>query len=71
MRTQLFAYQNAGVIDVEEEFHQRCFHITVYKSYAAGSQTHRSPQIVAAPSPARIGFARCTTLSADVTPNNR
>ena len=33
MRSQLLAYQNAGIIDVEEEFHQRCFHITVYKNY--------------------------------------
>jgi hypothetical protein len=39
MRNQLLAYQNAGVIDVEEEFHQRCFHITVYKSYVAGSSS--------------------------------
>ena len=33
MRDHLFAYQTAGVIDVEEEFRQRCFHITVYKNY--------------------------------------
>ena len=33
MRTRLLALQNAGKIDVEEEFHQACFHITVYKSY--------------------------------------
>jgi len=33
MRSELLAYQNAGVIDVEEEFRQRCFHITVYKNY--------------------------------------
>jgi hypothetical protein len=39
MRDQLLAYQNAGVIDVEEEFHQRCFHITVYKNYASGSSS--------------------------------
>jgi hypothetical protein len=31
MRRELLAYQNAGLIDVEEEFHQRCFHITVYR----------------------------------------
>ena len=43
MRTQLLSYQNAGVIDVEEEFHQRCFHITVYKNYAS-SQAHRAPK---------------------------
>lgn len=40
MRDHLFAYQTAGVIDVEEEFRQRCFHITVYKNYSPAS----SPQ---------------------------
>ncbi len=33
MRRQLLALQQAGKIDVEEEFEQACFHITVYKSY--------------------------------------
>jgi hypothetical protein len=35
MRRTLFALQNAGKIDVEEEFEQACFHITVYKTYTA------------------------------------
>jgi hypothetical protein len=43
MRNQLLNYQNAGVLDVEEEFRQRCFHITVYKNYSPGSQTLKSP----------------------------
>jgi len=34
MRRQLLGLQQAGKIDVEEEFEQACFHITVYKSYA-------------------------------------
>ena len=34
MRRQLLGLQQAGKIDVEEEFAQACFHITVYKSYA-------------------------------------
>jgi hypothetical protein len=34
MRDWLLARQTAGQIDVEEEFQQACFHITVYKSYA-------------------------------------
>jgi hypothetical protein len=34
MRRNLFDLQQAGKIDVEEEFQQSCFHITVYKSYA-------------------------------------
>jgi len=33
MRSQLLGLQNAGKIDVEEEFEQACFHITVYKNY--------------------------------------
>jgi hypothetical protein len=35
MRAWLLPLQEAGKIDVEEEFQQACFHITVYKSYAA------------------------------------
>jgi hypothetical protein len=34
MRTLLLQLEQAGKIDVEEEFQQSCFHITVYKSYA-------------------------------------
>jgi hypothetical protein len=33
MRNHLLALEAAGKIDVEEEFRQSCFHITVYKSY--------------------------------------
>ncbi|MGB8260193.1 MAG: DUF5715 family protein, partial [Terracidiphilus sp.] len=33
MRAWLLPLQKAGKIDVEEEFHQACFHITVYRSY--------------------------------------
>jgi hypothetical protein len=36
MRRRLSGLQAAGKIDVEEEFQQACFHITVYKSYAPG-----------------------------------
>jgi hypothetical protein len=32
-RSWLLPLQQAGKIDVEEEFQQACFHITVYKSY--------------------------------------
>jgi Family of unknown function (DUF5715) len=34
MRAYLLPLQGAGKIDVEEEFEQACFHITVYKGYA-------------------------------------
>ncbi|HEY0795739.1 MAG TPA: DUF5715 family protein [Acidisarcina sp.] len=33
MRAFLLPLETAGKLDVEEEFHQACFHITVYKSY--------------------------------------
>ncbi|WP_348265327.1 DUF5715 family protein [Telmatobacter sp. DSM 110680] len=49
MRNQLLAYQNAGVIDVEEEFHQRCFHITVYKNYSEKAQSHGPRKATPAP----------------------
>jgi len=35
MRNWLLAQQLAGTIDVEEEFKQSCFHITVYKNYSS------------------------------------
>ena len=35
MRNRLLSMQVEGTIDVEEEFRQPCFHITVYKSYLA------------------------------------
>jgi hypothetical protein len=35
MRSSLLALQQAGKLDVEEEFKQACFHITVYRSYSA------------------------------------
>ena len=34
MRAYLLPLEVAGKIDVEEEFEQACFHITVYKDYA-------------------------------------
>jgi hypothetical protein len=35
MRAYLLPLQTAGKIDVEEEFQQSCFHISVYRSYMA------------------------------------
>lgn len=37
MRGYLFPLQAAGKLDVEEEFYQSCFHISVYRSYAPAS----------------------------------
>jgi hypothetical protein len=47
LRRWLLPLQQAGKIDVEEEFHQACFHITVYKSY-----------LPAEPAPAKTGQPR-------------
>jgi hypothetical protein len=44
MRRHLLALQQAGRIDVEEEFAQACFHITVYKSYASPLPARRAAQ---------------------------
>jgi hypothetical protein len=43
MRAYLLPLQTAGKIDVEEEFYQACFHITVYKSYVSSAKP-KSPQ---------------------------
>jgi Family of unknown function (DUF5715) len=42
MRRQLADLQTAGKIDVEEEFKQSCFHITVYKSYVSARKAGES-----------------------------
>jgi len=53
MRNRLLLLQQAGMIDVEEEFRQACFHITVYRSYVpltpavtGKPKRHKSPQPV-------------------------
>jgi uncharacterized protein YcbK (DUF882 family) len=43
MRNWLLAQQVAGTIDVEEEFRQPCFHITVYKNYVSPPISPASP----------------------------
>lgn len=55
MRRTLLALQNAGKIDVEEEFEQACFHITVYKTYTAPRPAHKlaRPAVRDASTPAR------------------
>jgi len=51
MRAWLLPLENAGMIDVEEEFRQSCFHITVYKSYAPpGSPLKKAVRTTAAQS---------------------
>ena len=43
MRAWLLPMQTAGKIDVEEEFYQSCFHITVYRGYAPPTLTRPAP----------------------------
>ena len=43
MRDRLNSLQAQGKIDVEEEFRQSCFHITVYKSYIGAGPAHPHP----------------------------
>jgi len=49
MRSWLLPLQKAGMIDVEEEFHQSCFHITVYKAYVSPLPEVANGQAKAAP----------------------
>jgi hypothetical protein len=49
MRDRLNLLEDAGKIDVEEEFHQACFHITVYKSYIGSGPPHRPVRSSAPP----------------------
>jgi hypothetical protein len=44
MRAYLLPLQSAGKIDVEEEFYQACFHITVYKNYAPAALPKALPR---------------------------
>ena len=41
LRSWLLPLQDAGKIDVEEEFKQACFHISVYKTYAPDAEQGR------------------------------
>ena len=43
MRAWLLPLQTAGKIDVEEEFYQSCFHVTVYRSYSPMTAPRTAP----------------------------
>lgn len=45
MRGYLLPLQQAGQIDVEEEFYQACFHVTVYKSYVPAPVVGAHPEV--------------------------
>ncbi len=46
MRAYLKPLMDAGKLDVEEEFHQACFHISVYRAYLP-TKKNRQPREVA------------------------
>lgn len=54
MRAVLLPLEKAGKIDVEEEFQQSCFHITVYKEYALPASVPSQAAVQAVPG--RSGF---------------
>ncbi len=57
MRRRLLELQEAGKIDVEEEFQQACFHITVYKSYVPAKTRHPVAQPKSGPVDSQDGKA--------------
>jgi hypothetical protein len=64
MRRHLLAIEAAGKIDVEEEFQQSCFHITVYKTYLPAY--HPVPRRSQTPSQAHAGGAKRRPVPAPV-----
>jgi len=59
MRTYLRPLMQVGKVDVEEEFQQACFHISVYRSYAPGMPSSRREY-------AALGSPHVTRARADV-----
>lgn len=48
LRAYLMPLQSQGRLDVEEEFHQACFHISVYKSYHPAGEDKRGLSVAQA-----------------------
>ena len=44
MRAYLLPLMQAGKVDVEEEFQQACFHISVYRTYMGAPSSRRAPR---------------------------
>ena len=59
MRTYLRPLMQVGKVDVEEEFQQACFHISVYRTYAPGIPSSRREY-------AELGSPHVTRTRADV-----
>jgi hypothetical protein len=67
MRRRLLALQQAGKIDVEEEFQQSCFHITVYKNYLPVQQPSAKPASPAKAGTLRVAAHRAPAPAVDAT----
>jgi hypothetical protein len=65
MRVHLLPLELAGKIDVEEEFQQACFHITVYKNYVPPAR-RGSPAKTAHPKSVQPEIALTQTDQADI-----
>ena len=65
MRRRLLALETAGNIDVEEEFRQACFHITVYKSYEPERPLHPARQARSGSAAAKRHKAAVPVAAAD------
>jgi hypothetical protein len=64
MRARLLALQQAGKIDVEEEFQQSCFHISVYRSYVP-TPTAATPAAPSTGGKRKVGQPPSKPLPAD------
>ncbi len=53
MRAYLLPLINSGQLDVEEEFRQACFHVSVYRSYLPTARHRTAPHTLVAQLPAR------------------
>ena len=57
MRTYLVPFIDAGKVDVEEEFQQACFHISVYRSYLPAARRQALQVAQTRPLPATLPTA--------------
>jgi hypothetical protein len=73
MRRRLLTLEDEGKIDVEEEFYQACFHITVYRSYlpAHPALKTREARDGAADRSGKPAVAMPASLGADASPGGQ
>jgi hypothetical protein len=71
VRRYLLVLQKAGKIDVEEEFQQACFHITVYKTYEQERKPQKQPAAPSARTVRKVSTSRSATAKAQAQPAAR